>query len=49
MFQAFDCNPPLELRSVFLDILKTFDKVWHEGVPYKLKSVGISGELSNRF
>ena len=49
MFQTFDCNPPLEVRSVFLDILKAFDKVWHEGVPYKLKSVGISGEFSNRF
>ena len=45
IFEAFDCNPPLEVRSVFLDISKAFDKVWHEGLLYKLKSIGISGEL----
>ena len=45
IFQAFDCNPALEVRSVFLDISKAFDKVWHEGLLYKLKSMGISGEL----
>ena len=39
---AFDCNPTLEVRSVFLDISKEFDKVLHE-----LKSMGISGELCN--
>ena len=47
IFEAFVCNPPLEVRSVFLDISKAFDKVWHEGLLYKLKSVGISGELYN--
>ena len=45
IFEAFDCNPPLEVRSVFLDISKAFDKVWHKGLLYKLKSLGISGEL----
>ena len=45
VFQAFDCNPTLEVRSVFLDVSKAFDKVWHEGLLYKLKSMGISGEL----
>ena len=45
IFQAFDCNPTLEVRSVFLDISKAFDKVWHEGLLYILKSMGISGEL----
>ena len=47
IFGTFDCNPPLEVRLVFLDISKTFDKVWHEGLLYKLKSMGISGELYN--
>ena len=47
IFEAFDCNPSLEIRSVFLDISKAFDKVWHEGLRYKLKSMGISGELYN--
>ena len=26
IFQAFDCNPPLDVRSVYLDISKTFDR-----------------------
>ena len=45
--KAFDCNPSLEVRSVFLDISKAFDKVWHEGLLYKIKSLSISGELYN--
>ena len=45
MFEVFDFNLPLEVRSVFLDIFKAFDKVWHKRLPYKFKSVGVSGEL----
>ena len=47
IFEAFDCNPPLEVRSVFLDMSKAFDKVWHNGFLYKLRSMDISGELDN--
>ena len=47
IFEAYDCNPPLEFWSVFLDISKAFDKVWHKRLLYKLKSMGISGELFN--
>ena len=31
IFEA-NCNPPLEIKSVFLDLSKAFDKVWHEGL-----------------
>ena len=38
IFSAFDCNTSLEVRGVFLDLCKAFDKVWHDGLIYKLKS-----------
>ena len=46
-----------ETRAVFLDISKAFDKVWHDGLIYKLHCSGIDGNLlkllssflSNRF
>ena len=34
-----------ETRAVFLDISKAFDKVWHEGLLFKLKQNGINGKL----
>ena len=30
-----------EIRSTSLDISKTFGKIWHKGLLYKLKSMGI--------
>ena len=47
IFDAFDCNPPLEVMLVFLDISKVFDKICHKGLLYKLKSMGISGDFFN--
>ena len=44
IFQGFDCNPSLDVRSVYLDMSKTFDRVWHEGLLYKLRRCGISGK-----
>ena len=37
----------LKLQVIFWISLKAFDKVWHEGLLYKLKSIGISGNLLN--
>ena len=33
--------------GVFLDIAKAFDNLWLEGIIYKLKRKGISGNLLN--
>ena len=43
IYESFDCN--LETRGSFLDISKAFDRVWHEGLLFKLKSNGIDGPL----
>ena len=37
----------LDVRGVFLDITKAFDKVWYERLIYKLQQNGISVELLN--
>ena len=45
IYNAFDANPSLEVRGVFLDISKVFDRVWHKGLLYKLKCMGIDGNF----
>ena len=45
IFDAFDCNPPLDVRSVYLDISTAFDRVWHDGLIFKLERCGVSGNL----
>ena len=56
IYNAFDANPSLEVRGVFLDISKAFDRVWHKSL-YKSKCIGINETflkfvesfLSNRY
>ena len=47
IYSNFDACPSLETRGVFLDISKAFDRVWHDGLLYKLKLYGINGPLLN--
>ena len=42
---AFNENPTVDVRGVFLDITKTFDKVWHDGLLYKWKTCGVQSDL----
>ena len=47
--EAFENPKCLEIRAVFLDISKAFDKVWHDGLVFKLKQNGITGNLLKLF
>ena len=38
-----------EFRSVFLEISKAFDKIWHGGIVFKLTQNGISESLLKLF
>ena len=42
---ALDENPTVDVRGVFLDISKEFDKVWHDRIIFKLKAYGVEGKL----
>ena len=47
--KAFHDKKCLEVRAIFLDMSKAFDKVWHEGLLFKLKQNGINGKLLDLF
>ena len=43
IYKSFDSKISLEVRRVFLEIPKAFDQVWHDGLLYTLKLLGICG------
>ena len=45
ILNAFDKG--LEVRGIFFDISKAIDKVWHNGLIFKLRQNGISGDIIN--
>ena len=57
IYKSFDCNPPKDVRGIFLDLSKAFDGLWHDGLSYKIKRIGITDNslkliesfLNNRF
>ena len=38
-----------EVRAIFCDMSKAFDRVWHEGLLFKLSLAGIKGQLLDWF
>ena len=57
IYKFFDCNPPKDSRNIFLDLSKAVEREWHDGLIYKIKHIGITGDsvkliesfLSNKF
>ena len=45
IYQSFDEG--FDVRSVFINISTAFNKVWHDGIIFKLKQNGTSGNLLN--
>ena len=43
IYKSFDEG--FEVRGLFLDISKAFDRVWHESLIFELQGNGISGKL----
>ena len=46
-YQALDSGK--EVRAVFCDISKAFDRVWHVELLYKLRAAGVSEEVMTWF
>ena len=46
---AFDSTKSLEVRAIFLIIVKAFDKLRHDGLIFKMRQNGVSGRLVKLF
>ena len=42
-------GPGKEVRAVFYDVSKAFDRVWHRGLLHKLSGIGCSDEVLQWF
>ena len=42
-YKFFDCD--FDVGGVFFDIPRAFNKVWHDGIIFKLEQNGMSGKL----
>ena len=49
IYASFDCSPPSDVRGIFYDIFKAFDRVRHDGLIYKIKCIGINSQIDNKF
>jgi len=43
IYEAFEKGK--EVRTVFLDLSKAFDRVWHKGLLFKLSNIGVKNAL----
>ena len=43
--QSYDFKSPTDVVAIFLDASKAFDKVWHQGLLFTLKSYGVEGNF----
>ena len=49
IFESFNNFPSLRTRFKFLEMSKAFDRVWHEGLIYKLKITSVFNSLLTPF
>ena len=45
IYNSFNYNPAVDIRGVFSDISKAFEKAWNDGLMFKLQTCGIDDKL----